>query len=104
MGKPQAIMSEEELEEKETNRTGVSLPKSKSQSRKVASLSSRSYGSQTSGRPSESDVGDVAVEVKRGMILPFQPLSISFDDVSYFVDMPAVGRTSNLLQPTILQQ
>lgn len=30
------------------------------------------------------------MEPKRGMILPFQPLSISFDDIKYFVDMPAV--------------
>ncbi|CAM6083756.1 unnamed protein product [Calypogeia fissa] len=29
------------------------------------------------------------VAPKRGMILPFQPLSISFDDVHYYVDMPA---------------
>jgi hypothetical protein len=26
----------------------------------------------------------------RGMVLPFQPLSISFNDISYFVDLPAV--------------
>lgn len=30
------------------------------------------------------------VAPKRGMILPFQPLSISFNEVEYFVDMPAV--------------
>jgi len=35
-------------------------------------------------------VVDVAND-KRGMILPFEPLSISFDDVSYFVDMTAVS-------------
>lgn len=27
---------------------------------------------------------------KRGMILPFQPLAMSFDTVNYYVDMPAV--------------
>lgn len=27
---------------------------------------------------------------KRGMILPFEPLSISFRDINYYVDMPAV--------------
>ena len=42
---------------------------------------------------------------KKGMILPFQPLALTFDSVSYYVDMPAVsskyvsllltGRTSN---------
>lgn len=28
---------------------------------------------------------------KRGMVLPFSPLAMSFDDVRYFVDMPAVN-------------
>ena len=28
---------------------------------------------------------------KRGMVLPFTPLAMSFDSVNYFVDMPAVG-------------
>lgn len=28
---------------------------------------------------------------KRGMVLPFTPLSIAFDHVNYFVDMPAVS-------------
>jgi len=30
------------------------------------------------------------VAPKRGMILPFQPLAMSFDTVNYYVDMPAV--------------
>ncbi len=29
-------------------------------------------------------------EPKRGMILPFQPLAISFDNINYYVDMPVV--------------
>lgn len=28
---------------------------------------------------------------KRGMILPFQPLALTFDSISYYVDMPAVS-------------
>ncbi|CAK9224005.1 unnamed protein product [Sphagnum troendelagicum] len=38
-----------------------------------------------------SDASDAVagVEPKRGMILPFQPLAISFDDIKYYVDMPA---------------
>lgn len=30
------------------------------------------------------------VTAKKGMILPFTPLAMSFEDVSYFVDMPPV--------------
>lgn len=28
---------------------------------------------------------------KRGMVLPFRPLSLAFNNVNYFVDMPAVS-------------
>lgn len=34
---------------------------------------------------------------KRGMVLPFQPLSLAFDHVNYFVDMPAVSPFSIIL-------
>lgn len=30
-------------------------------------------------------------DTKRGMVLPFKPLSLSFDNVNYYVDMPAVS-------------
>lgn len=42
--------------------------------------------------------------VRRGMILPFQPLSISFDDVCYYVDMPAVRYPPNLFSSSRLAQ
>lgn len=28
--------------------------------------------------------------VKRGMVLPFTPLTMSFDNINYYVDMPKV--------------
>jgi len=30
-------------------------------------------------------------EPRRGMVLPFQPLSLAFNHISYYVDMPAVS-------------
>ena len=30
-------------------------------------------------------------EPRRGMVLPFQPLSFAFNHISYYVDMPAVS-------------
>jgi len=30
-------------------------------------------------------------EPRRGMVLPFQPLSMTFNHISYYVDMPAVS-------------
>lgn len=37
------------------------------------------------------DAATTGVAPKRGMILPFAPLAMSFDDVSYYVDMPPVS-------------
>jgi len=50
-------------------------------------------GSQaTSGLRKVESANDSATGVapKKGMILPFQPLAMSFDTVNYYVDMPAV--------------
>ena len=35
--------------------------------------------------------GSLNQEPKKGMVLPFQPLSLAFNHVSYYVDMPAVS-------------
>lgn len=115
IGRPQPIMSEEELAEKEAARTGIPLQKSTSrahsrglskarsqrrslslsQSRRAAGDSpmqiTRSRRASKTFQDSDLTVGEPEdIVVDRGMILPFQPLSISFSDVSYFVDMPAV--------------
>lgn len=120
VGKPQAIMSEEELAEKEANRTGASVNSkvsgsTRSQSRSLAGImaagekshstqsrSRRSSASELSrhGDEDESTIVHPAADggAKRGMILPFQPLSISFDDVSYYVDMPAEMKSAEVTE------
>lgn len=37
-----------------------------------------------------------ATPTKKGMVLPFQPLSLAFDHVNYFVDMPTVSPFYNV--------
>jgi len=32
-----------------------------------------------------------STQARRGMVLPFQPLSLAFNHVNYYVDMPAVS-------------
>ena len=32
-----------------------------------------------------------SVPRKKGMVLPFQPLSMAFENINYYVDMPEVG-------------
>ena len=39
---------------------------------------------------SKSEANGVAA--KKGMILPFSPLAMSFDTVNYYVDMPPVRK------------
>ena len=37
--------------------------------------------------------GSTDQEGSTGMVLPFQPLSLAFNHVSYYVDMPAVSHS-----------
>jgi hypothetical protein len=112
VGKPQAVLSEEELAEKQANREGAlvllkSPNRSKRRShprRSVTRNSSLSRGGELQMQqiPSEQTVSSFHRNgsdhnttnnrsvATRGMVLPFQPLSISFNDISYFVDLPTV--------------
>lgn len=48
-----------------------------------AGMSSRSF----SGRVNNDKASKSG---RRGMVLPFQPLSLTFDDIKYSIDMPQV--------------
>ncbi|KAG2674487.1 hypothetical protein I3843_13G123100 [Carya illinoinensis] len=37
-----------------------------------------------------------SIQTKRGMVLPFQPLSLTFNHVNYYVDMPAEMKTQGV--------
>ncbi|CAA0822386.1 ABC transporter G family member 36 [Striga hermonthica] len=110
LGKPQAIISKEQAREMETNqndnadaspRLRTTNPRQDSFRRslsnddgnnttemtiqRMSSLSSV-YGL---SRSQNSSLGTVRGNApKRGMVLPFTPLSMSFDNVNYYVDMP----------------
>ncbi|KAH7657266.1 Monosaccharide-transporting ATPase protein [Dioscorea alata] len=78
LGKGQATVSEEELRERHANRTGESvelLPAGTDSARPTASSGS-------------GEIRAAGSERQRGMVLPFAPLSITFDDIRYSVDMP----------------
>lgn len=51
-------------------------------------------GRNISNRSSSSVMEPVAVN--KGMVLPFQPLSMAFDNVNYYVDMPVVSPHLNI--------
>lgn len=114
-GKPQAIISEETANEMEANQEET---KDERHKRIRPSLDSNPYTDTVSRSLSTSDGNntsemavrrmssrsnpnglsrnaDSALEAangispKRGMVLPFTPLAMSFDSVNYYVDMPA---------------
>ncbi|KAK9938203.1 hypothetical protein M0R45_014956 [Rubus argutus] len=110
-GKTQAIISEELAEEMEGDQEEsreeprLRRPESKKHSfslslssfdennsremeiRRMSSLSNASGPSRNADSSLEVAHG-VAPAPKRGMVLPFTPLAMSFDDVNYYVDMP----------------
>lgn len=42
-------------------------------------------------RNSSESFNSSVCPARRGMVLPFQPLSLAFNHVNYYVDMPAVS-------------
>lgn len=78
-------MSEEELKEKHANLTGeVIQGKKENKSRRQELELSNNVG-QNSVPSSES-----SSQNRKGMVLPFAPLSLTFNDIRYSVDMPEV--------------
>ncbi|KAJ9181423.1 hypothetical protein P3X46_009555 [Hevea brasiliensis] len=49
----------------------------------------RTEGIEMEIKSSSESVGAAGSSSKRGMVLPFQPLSLAFNHVNYYVDMPA---------------
>ncbi|RLN25163.1 ABC transporter G family member 36 [Panicum miliaceum] len=81
-GNSRPSVSEEELKEKHANMKGEVLD-----GNHLASASSH----RSTGINTETDsaiVEDDSALTKRGMILPFVPLSLTFDNIRYSVDMP----------------
>lgn len=112
--KQQAVVSEEELQERDNKKKGESETK-------VVSIQLREYlehsGSLTGRKYSIHSIDLLSFFVEncnnlssllilyywtgksfdqRGMVLPFQPLSMSFSNISYYVDVPLVCKLLHL--------
>ncbi|CAL9134814.1 unnamed protein product [Musa textilis] len=93
-GKSQPPLSEETLKEKHANLTGEVLLDNSSRGR-------RSVGHSSSKRRKSSSLGSMRAafeQNKKGMVLPFTPLSITFDDVRYSVDMPQEMKAQGVVE------
>ncbi|GMI77982.1 Arabidopsis thaliana ATP-binding cassette G36, PLEIOTROPIC DRUG RESISTANCE 8 [Hibiscus trionum] len=104
LGKPQAIISEETAQEleaddhealdeeprlmrPESSKDSFSAGASSEREMVIRRMSNRasSYGMNRNDSSIDAATG---VSPKRGMVLPFTPLAMSFDNVDYYVDMP----------------
>ncbi|WOK97975.1 hypothetical protein Cni_G06683 [Canna indica] len=82
-GKAQPSVSEQQLRENQAIRTGVPFEPSSN------NLPPESKRSTSKDRNSSVSVAtDANGQASKGMILPFTPLSITFSDIRYSVDMP----------------
>ena len=85
-GQAQPTVSEETLQEKHTNLTGEILEGSSRGKRSSSQHGSSIRNNSTMAKSAREIIGSD----KKGMVLPFTPLSLTFDDVRYSVDMPVV--------------
>ncbi|XXG63718.1 hypothetical protein AAC387_Pa05g1841 [Persea americana] len=108
-GKPQVVLSEEALREKHANRTGelIGLQSQGEVSIAAATLESRGDGSRTSvsqgsmSMETEANTEDNPNR-RRGMVLPFEPLSITFDNIRYSVDMPQEMKAQGITEDRLM--
>lgn len=103
LGKPQAVISKEEAQEMEAAQEESKQPRlRRPESRKERDSFPRSLSAsdgnnsremenwRRNNRSNSNGLGRnvTGVPAKRGMVLPFTPLAMSFDNVNYYVDMP----------------
>ncbi|XP_002527330.2 pleiotropic drug resistance protein 1 [Ricinus communis] len=88
--KRQAVISEDSQSNEPADQTG-------------ASIQLRNYGSShISTTSSDGEISEVNHNKKKGMVLPFEPRSITFDDVIYSVDMPQEMRSQGVLEDKLV--
>ncbi|XP_012076642.1 pleiotropic drug resistance protein 1 [Jatropha curcas] len=95
--KPQAILSRETLAEKNANRGEfIELSTSGDSSLERGNESQRSSPSRI--QPAKvGSCSDANQKKRKGMVLPFQPLSMVFNEIKYAVDMPQEMRAQGIL-------
>ncbi|XP_050366553.1 pleiotropic drug resistance protein 1-like [Argentina anserina] len=99
LGKPQAVLSKETLAEQTAARAGgnTELPSRGRDSSVTKNDSWRSVSSRTLSARVGS-INEANENRKKGMVLPFEPLWITFDDIKYSVDMPQEMRTQGVTE------
>ncbi|EAZ12650.1 hypothetical protein OsJ_02565 [Oryza sativa Japonica Group] len=92
-----ASMSEDALKEKHANLTGEVVEGQKDTKSRKQELELSHIADQNSGINSADSSAS-----RKGMVLPFAPLSISFNDVRYSVDMPEAMKAQGITEDRLL--
>eukprot|EP00268_Persea_americana_P017565 TRINITY_DN1848_c0_g1_i2.p1 TRINITY_DN1848_c0_g1~~TRINITY_DN1848_c0_g1_i2.p1 ORF type:complete len:1048 (+),score=151.55 TRINITY_DN1848_c0_g1_i2:75-3146(+) len=90
-GKGQAVVSEEAMQEKHANRTGD-----------VSGLELTSRGKSSNAGKIITSTDRSNNSKKKGMVLPFLPLSITFNEIKYSVDMPQEMKAQGVQEDRLL--
>lgn len=88
--KPQAVISEKTLAERNASKTGEEVELS-SRGKDMNERAERTAGKTISSRSMSSRMGsssETESTRKRGMLIPFEPLALTYDEIRYSVDMP----------------
>ncbi|XP_077211753.1 pleiotropic drug resistance protein 1-like isoform X1 [Tasmannia lanceolata] len=97
IGSVQAVVSEETVEEKQDIRTGSS--RGTSSAARDNEIRSSSQEGSSAHAESTTDGNQIRM---RGMVLPFEPLSITFDNIRYSVDMPQEMKAQGVHEDRLL--
>ncbi|CAO2203983.1 unnamed protein product [Urochloa humidicola] len=90
-------MSEEELQEKHANLTGEVIKGQKEKKSRRQELELSNSVGQNSVTTS-----DDSSQNRKGMVLPFAPLSLTFNDIRYSVDMPEAMKAQGVTEDRLL--
>ncbi|KAL9349476.1 hypothetical protein Peur_056731 [Populus x canadensis] len=96
--KPQAFIFEESEREGSVGKTGGAVQLSDHGS----SLKNKTENGDEINRNGSASIGEASDERKRGMVLPFEPHSITFDDVIYSVDMPQEMKIQGVVEDRLV--
>ncbi|KAI7987445.1 Pleiotropic drug resistance protein 1 [Camellia lanceoleosa] len=95
---PQVILIEETMTERNACKIGATELLSRGNRLLESGDEVQRSASSTSVTSRVGSISEFSHNRKHGMVLPFEPLSITFDDVRYAVDMPQVGKLVDILR------
>ncbi|KAI5315665.1 hypothetical protein L3X38_044841 [Prunus dulcis] len=104
LGKTQAVKSEEYQSNEHDEKSGkVGRSQTRGNSL-IPQVSTDSEDGSTSSKPSSvrTEATTDTNHKKRGMVLPFEPHSITFDEITYSVDMPQAMKNQGVLEDKLV--